>query len=224
MSSPTNLKLRVQSFFGVNNQDNGDTYASADRQGGLLVSQLNLPLYNAAVRGNLFHGMSVTAGHVAPADDATAPTYAVFNPAGSGVNIVPVRFRLGTITLGTRVVSALGFNIVTGLSSAAATGTKCTAFASTPTAIKNADFTTASKSKVLFSNAGTVTVTATTDFYATGLHYDLATTGQSCPVGEIKFDGDWIVPPGTLIFPAFHAAASGSTYLMQLTWMEIPIV
>lgn len=221
--SDTPLKARVQQFRTTNHSDNNDTYLSADKQGGLLVSQLAPAYYNQSVRGSLFHGMSVTAGHVMPADDATAPTYALWNPSNSGVNCVPICFRFSIITLGTRVVSSIGFNIITGLGSAIATGTACTAFASTPTAIKAADFSTGSSSKMLFSNAGTVTVSATTTFFTTGYGHDLA-AGGSVPPGIINFDGSWIVAPGTLIFPASHTAATGSTYVMQLTWLEVPVV
>jgi hypothetical protein len=212
--------LRVQNP-RQNHGDNIDVEMIGDKQGGQLVSQLNLPLYQHAIRGSLFHGMSVTAGHAIPTDDTVTPTYALWNPAGSGVNCIPVCFRFGIMTLGTRVVSAIGFNIVTGLGSTIATGTNCTEFASTPTAIKAADWTTGS-SKMLFSNTGTVTVVATTNFFTTGYYHDLA-AGGSPPPGIINFDGSWIVPPGTLIFPASHASATGSTYLMQLTWLEVPI-
>ncbi len=218
-----NIKLRVENYASVNGSDNSDGIALADRQGGLLVSQLNLPLYNAAVRKQLKIGMGVTAGSAVPADNATAPTFALWNPAGSGVNLVPIKFRFGTITLGTRVVSAWAMNINTGLGATIATGSGLTAFASTPTAIKNADFSTAT-SKAYFSNTGTVTCSATTDFFVLGPHYDLATTGGEAGNGVCDFNGELIVAPGTMIWPCTHAAASGSTYIMQISWLEIPIL
>lgn len=218
-----NIKLRVENYASVNGSDNNDGLALGDRQGGLLVSQLNLPLYNAAIRKVLKIGMGVTAGSAVPADNATAPTFALWNPAGSGVNLVPVKFRFGTITLGTRVVSAWAMNINTGLGATIATGSGLTAFASTPTAIKNADFSTAT-SKAYFSNAGTVTCTATTDFFTMGPHYDLATNGGEAGSGIVDFNGELIVAPGTMIWPCTHAAASGSTYIMQISWLEIPIL
>ena len=220
--SAENIKLRVQDYGSANADDNSDGYAQADRQGGLLVSQSALPLYNVAVRKMLKIGMGVTAGSAIPADNATAPTFALWNPSGSGVNAVMVDFRFGTITLGTRLVSAWAFNVNTGLGAEIATGSSLTAFAKTQSAIRNADFSTAS-SKVYFSNAGTVTCTATTDFFVAGPHYDLATTGGEAGNGQIPLDG-LIVAPGMMIWPCTHAAASGSTYIMQFRWLEIPIL
>jgi hypothetical protein len=223
MSTPQNTLLRVEDVHLSNHDYNTDTYSVADRQGARLVSQYNPALYSHAISGSLFHGMSVTAGHVIPADNASAPTYAVWNPASSGVNLIPVCFRFGTITLGTRVVSALGFNIVTGTGASIATGSPVTAFAETATAIKAADFSTGTASKAKFSNTGTVTVSTSLIFFPLGVSHDLITVGEAYN-GIVNFDGSWIVPPGTLIFPASHGAATGSTYLMQLTWLEVPIV
>jgi len=223
MSWPVVNKVRVENTRPANHNDNSDTNMVADKQGSLLVSHLNLPLTQMALRGNLFHGMSIAAGHVLPVASTTTPTYAIWNPSDSGVNMVPVCFRFGTITLGTRAVSSLVFNLITGLGNAIGTGTACTAFASTPTAIKSASFGVGSASKMLFSNAGTVTVTATTTFFTTGQNHDLATTGQTYD-GEFDFRGELIVAPGTMIFPAFQAAASGSTYVCQMSWYEIPTI
>lgn len=223
MSSPTNTKLRVSNIRQANHAYNTDIYEAADRQGAALISQRNLPLYTHAINGSLFHGMNVTAGSAIAADDATAPIYSVWNPSDSGVNVVPVIIRIGCSVLGTRVVSALGLNFVQGTGTGIADASPVTAFASTPTAIKSATYATGTSSKVLFSNTGTVTASATTTFFTLGFSHDLITVGNM-NLGVFYLDGALIIPPGTLVYPAFHQAASGSTYLFQMSWLEIPRV
>lgn len=184
-----------------------------------VVSHLQGKYATQMYRGNLFYGSTTNAGVAVPADNATAQVFGLWNPAGSGKICVPVHFRAGIVTLGTRVVSAFHLNFLPNAGSAiGAAGAPITAFTDTTpkTCLKGG----AGSPVTRFTLAATTI--AMSDFFFLGLQHDLA-TGGSPPPFVVDFDGTIGIGPNNAAFIGSSDAATGSTYGMTIVWMEIPI-
>lgn len=194
-----------------------------DRQLSQVFSELHGKYYQWAYRGRLFIGSTPIAGVAIPISSTTAPTPVLWNPAGSGVNLVLIRYT-AAYTGGTGAVSGFGYYALTAAGSAIATGAPVSAFAATtPT---NALIGAGQASKAKFSATGTVTLAAAgTLVKAASLGQAVAAaTNANLPApGLIEdFDGSIIIPPGVLFYPA-ATAASGDTFAQSLTWYEAPV-
>src|SRR5262245_24273140 len=92
---------------GVGNNPAGSTPPIAlGAQADLLHSQVHGKWYHAARLGRLFIGSTAAAGTTIPVSSATAATFTLYNPAGSGVNVELVRYNCG-ITNATMVTSPI---------------------------------------------------------------------------------------------------------------------
>lgn len=203
----------------------GNQYtAPLDRQSAQVVTELHGKYYQWAFRGRLFIGSTPIAGVAIPISSSTAPTPCLWNPIGSGVNAVLVRYT-AAYTGGTGVVTGFGYYALTGAGSViGAANAPVSAFAATtPT---NAMVGFGAASKVKWSSTGTVTLTAAgTLVKAMNMGQAVtAATNTNLPQGGIveDFDGTLIIPPGVLFYPA-GTAASGDTFAQSLVWYEAPI-
>jgi hypothetical protein len=188
------------------------------RLGELAVTDTNGKYYLQNYNLNMFYGTTTNAGVAIPADNATAQTFAVWNPAGSGKLLVPVHLRMGIVTLGTRVVSSIQLNFLSNVGSQIATGSLITAW--TDTVPQSANIGSNSRSNMRFALAATTT--AATSYWQTGLYHDLAAGGSAPPL-VVDFDGTLIVRQGTAMFLQSADAATGSTYAITMSWLELPL-
>lgn len=202
--------------------DSTSFQARAGKSGETLTSQLHGKYYSRAIRGQVFIGNTPAAGVAVQKYDGTAPTFVLWNPANSAKNVELLKINVGMMALGTRTVTGLQLQALTGCGSAIGTGLPFSAFAKTPTAVYPATITGYSSS-CFFCNAGTVTLTAAgTVFYVLPFSYDNASAG-SHPVMTYDFDGTAILPPGTAVYVAGDILAPGSTLGISLIWAEIPV-
>lgn len=212
----------VSALAGASLADSTSFQARAGKSGEQLVSQLHGKAYARAIRGQVFIGSTPAAGVAIQKYDGTAPTFVLWNPANSGKNLELLKINVGMMALGTRTVTGIQLQAVTGCGSAIGTGAPISAFAKTPTAVYPATVTGFSSS-AFFCNAGTVTLTtAGTVFYVLPFSYDNASAG-SHPVMTYDFDGTAIIPPGVAVYPAGDILAPGSTLGISLVWAEIPV-
>src|SRR5438128_2903586 len=65
-----------------------------------LVSDLHGKYYAQTKAGNVYIGSTAAAGVVPPIYNNTAQTFGLWNPAGSGKNLVLVSLRVGLVTVG----------------------------------------------------------------------------------------------------------------------------
>ena len=202
----------------TSNPDGSNPNVLQGKFGDVIVSELHGKYYTQTMRGNVFYGSTTNAGTAIPADNATAPTFALWNPLGSGKLCVPILYTCGIVTLGTRVVSAIGFDFILNAGSQVATGGPITAF--TDTASSNCLIGGGTISKMKFGLAATVTATA--NFLWTGIAHDLA-AGGSPPVMKWDFDGIIVLPPGMFMYTVSADAATGSTYAQSIVWEEVPV-
>jgi hypothetical protein len=178
-----------------------------------------LPRYYAAnYNGLLFHFSSgqVTAGstNLSPLPAGTAaPAIALWNPTGSGKNIVVAKVAGGTVS-GTPG-GPLSWNYATWT-------TPTTAALSTPVSgIMNG--TAASIAKVY---SGAVTTGSLIGIFYKHAAWFSAVTALGSASGTPFFEdvgGDVIIPPGT--WGALASYSAGTTHVFQcsVTWLELPI-
>lgn len=176
----------------------------------------------------VFIGSTTNAGVAIPAYNATAQVFGLWNPAGSGVNVILLKLSCGIATAGTEAVAALGLSYLPNAGNAiGATGAPVTAFtrtASLPGLIGDAGGA-AAPSAAMFTLAATIV--APTFAYNISLSETAgsATTtaaGLSVMWMEHDFDGIVGVAPNTYIGLG-GSAAPGSTYQASLSWMEVPV-
>ena len=175
-----------------------------------------------------FIGSTTYAGIAIPAYNATAQVFGLWNPEGSGVNVILVRLNLGVATTGTTAVSALGLSAVynTG-GSLTGSGGPITAFAQTassPGLIGDAAGA-AGGSRARFTLSATTI--APTFVYDLGLATTAGTATMTAAAPSVNwsafdFTGVVGVAPGTYIGLG-GSAAPGSTFQASLEWMEIPV-
>src|SRR3990167_7337716 len=77
------------------------------RQGEQLTADLHGKWYSAALNGRLFIGSSLIAGVTIPVNTATAATFTLFNPLGSGVNVELATLDIGWPAGATTVVGTI---------------------------------------------------------------------------------------------------------------------
>src|ERR1700730_7015850 len=93
----------------------------AGKAGEGIVSELHGKYYTKAYRGNVFIYATAPAGVAPPAYNATAQTFGIWNPAGSGKNISIIKLCIGLVTVGV-VTDHFCWSFVTNAGSQIATG------------------------------------------------------------------------------------------------------
>jgi hypothetical protein len=184
-----------------------------------------LPLYNLAKQGKIFSGNIAAGGVVLPIYSNNTQQVGLWNPLGSGVDLVLLRIAL---TLVDTTGAAGGFVLgeLTSLGAAVATGTNITAFTETAavSAYPGGGFT----AKAKFGQGATLAIvgSAVTIKRHIGLNQLVltpATTGAMQWEAAVDFAGDLVIPPGSAAFLAGNIATLDK-FAGSLTWAEIGIV
>ena len=175
--------------------------------------------YDQAKLGKVFFGSTTNAGIAIPAYNATAQVFGLWNPAGSGVNLVLGKISISVATLGTNIVSAIGLSYLLNTGAQIATGSPISAF--TATTPFNARVGNGLTPK------GRFTLTATTVAPAFLMSLPMAqSVSTTAPNAEqafsYDFDGMILIPPGVYIGLG-GSAAPGSTYQASLSWAEADV-
>ena len=192
------------------------------KQGEIIMTELNAKNYTQCYRGNIFSVSTVVAGLAIPISTTTAPTVALWNPAGSGKNAVLIRFNWAYVS-GTSVGGAFGLQFQLNAGNTVATGAVFTAFANS-TAL-NGVIGSGTASVVRASAAGTNTLTAAGTNVVLWMSHEnavLAATAVNGAMMSYDFDGMVIVPPGVAIY-VVGSAASGALLAQTLVWAELPV-
>ncbi len=190
-----------------------------------LVQQLHGSNYEAAMAGQVFSQTTTPLGLAIPIYTATAITggLPIWNPSGSGVNVVLIRFATAKAS-GTSAFMAQGMVFKTEVGSDIATGSHITAFGATVP--KNAILGGGNATKVKSSNAGTCTATALAagdafvSFFGTGVAADGTAGGLQGMIHD--FEGTVVVPPGTLVYACATKAGTALQW-STIIWKELPV-
>lgn len=179
------------------------------QQGEQYMSEIHGLFWAAAISGNLFRGSTAAAGTTIPVSSATAATFTLYNPIGSGVNVELVRY-ISSVQNATLVVSSILLGISSPLTVAP---TGLTALTSGPAIFGGPGVNKAQ----LYSVA---TITATTVFHNMGAYS--ATSGLMGAIDAPLFMHGIGIAPGTLVHVCGTAAqTSGSA--QTFVWAEWPI-
>lgn len=184
---------------------------------------LNAQYYLDTFNGSVFIGSTAAAGVAAPASNATAITYAIWNPLGSGKNIVPLFTNVGWVST-TAAPSNLGLSFQTGMGSQVATGAAVTA--ATLVAAQSAFLGAGYASIARFAPA-TLTLAAAATYLMTFGMSQLTTTGATTGASgwtfSYQYQGSVIVPPGVGIFVTSANTAVTSVQDIVTVWAEVPV-
>lgn len=175
-----------------------------------VVAELHGKWYTSCYRGRLFMAPTLAAGITIPSTTATAATYLLYNPIGSGVNmeLTSINVGFGAATL---VVGTISLGLQYGLQVAP---TSLTALTATPLSGTGKALGTA-------NSAGTLAAAVpTTGLY--GLFGISATSGVLAPL-QHEFDGKVVLPPGSLGSLCCTIAAQASASNVTAVWAEYPI-
>lgn len=178
------------------------------------------PYYDLVKQGRVFHGNIAAAGVVLPIYSSTTQQLGLWNPVGSGVDILLLKIALTYID----TTGAAGGYVLAQLTNAPAaigTGLAITAFTETTAipALNGGSYTPAAK----FGQGATLTVTAPTIKRSLGLNQNAFTangTGQMAYENSINFQGDEVLVPGTAVFVAGNIATLAK-WSGSLTWAEV---
>lgn len=171
-----------------------------------VVTELHGKWYTAAYRGRVFSTGVLIAGVTIPVNTTTAPTFTLYNPAQSGVNLELISLDVGWPAAAASVVGTL----------LGSTGVQ------TPTA------TTAGNIYSLAIGGGAVTRAA---FYTAATivaitqHMPLmniSTVTDTMNPAHVDFDGRVILTPGSL-FTLTSTPVQTAVALPALTWAEFPV-
>lgn len=169
-----------------------------------VVTELHGKWYTSAYRGRVFYGSSLIAGVVIPVNTTTAPTFTLFNPVGSTVNLELICLDIGWPAAATTVVGTILGSV-----------SKQTPTATTSGGVVNSTFIGGGTvSQAALYTAATITAITT--------HIPLlqiTSTADAMVASHYEFDGRIILPPGSLITLTSTPTQTGVA-LPSICWAE----
>lgn len=192
---------------------NPPTYASP--LGDVLVSELLGKYANLSLLGTIFWGSTAAAGTIIPVNAANlVSTFTLWNPSGSGKNLMLIAYLLGITTV-TAVVGNIDLVYQASVGNAIPIPTSQTALVPT-----NAIIGGGGTPGARLLSAGTLTGTPTY-FSTLGINIGTTLEGAGPLMARVDFDGTAIIPEGVLVTPtafAAQTAAMNQTFI----WAELP--
>jgi hypothetical protein len=190
------------------------------RAGEQIVTEVHGKYYETNYRGNLFHAV-MAAGVIFPAPASlTNNPMSLYNPIGSGKNLVLVSFdMIFTVIPGTPLTGLYGLYVNSNPSAAATTGALITA---QPGLIGGGQAPVAKP----FGTSGVPLAPTLLWPFATKVTGEVATVNPitGVPSLHIDFDGQIILTPGTTITPQQTVAdTTNATVICRFAWEEVPI-
>ena len=201
------------------------------KQGDQIVSELNGKYYTDTYRGNTFFASTAVGGLAFSIySNTTFIGMVLFNPAGSGKNIVPIRTIISApLVTAATAGSQFGYAFLSGCGAAPATGSPIAAL-TTSTPIRGQGNNPGvggagiqGPSAALVGLGATLTSALTWGGNAALTWYAGVTNANIVNVGMIEyFDGEIIIPPGSAMFLTTSVLA-GSSAAAKMVWAEKPV-
>lgn len=181
------------------------------------VGRIHPPLYEQAKAGNLYWGSTLVGGTIIPVNAASlVSTFTLWNPLGSGKNLVLQLYTVGLFNSATAVIGGLGLVYQAGVGSGVVIPSSQTALTPVNGLVGSGNNTVA---KLL--SAGTCTGTPTF-LMSLGMSWGTTTSAPGIFKGQFDFNGGLIIPPGVQVMTTSNAAQTavmGQTFC----WTEEPI-
>lgn len=208
--------MRIEGRVGVARYNDDAEYPPRiGSQGELIISDFNGKYYEQTMRGNAFVYTSTAAAAIAALGNNN-PT--LWNPMGSGKNLVITKVVLGAAAVGTPVMTAFQWGYQTGVGSQV--GTAAPVVSLTAVAGVNLLLGAGNNSIMRYAPA-TITLTTAPTFLAP-IGFSLSATVSSGWNLTQDVDGGIIVPPGTLVQIGASTATS-TTFFTAIYGLELPI-
>ena len=183
-----------------------------------IVSELHAPYYEQAYRGNVFTLSVVTAAALTAYSGGAAgtPMLAVYNPVGSGKNLVVLQTNVGNVVAST-LAGTVAFGLYYGTT---AVITQATIVAPTSALTQQA----AGSVMTGFRNVALTASTAAANVLPLGSYYWATAAGAiQTPNAAAEPKGTILIPPGSYVALGGSAALTSATWIGSLTWEEILI-
>lgn len=213
-------QLRTANIPSTSLADNSTPDALAGKAGEAIIAELHGKYYTQAYRGNVFVGSTALAGVVPATSTGTAQTFMIWNPAGSGKNIVPINCTLGYVST-TSVAGNYGYSFLTNMGSGFSVAGGCSA--ATLVAPVNMNLGSGIASIARFAPA-TATVIAPTYLRSMGVSQLALTAASTVTTGwttREDFDGSIIIGQGSALFVVGYTS-SAAIYDVAMVWAEVP--
>lgn len=183
---------------------------------------LGAQYYADTFAGNVFNGSTATGGVKPGIVGATAHKYAIWNPLGSGKNIVLLTVEIGYFDT-TSAAGNIGLDYQLGVGSQVASGGAITA--ATLVAPVNGILGGGNTSIAKFAPATITFAAATTYLMTFGFSQLVTTAATTSQIGwswTYNFNGKLIIPPGAAIAVS-GSAAPLSNLNITTYWAELPL-
>lgn len=170
--------------------------------------------------GNVFIGTTAVAGVKPPAYNATAMTFAVWNPLGSNKYIIPIHLLMGWSDT-TGATGNVTISYQNGVGAQVATGGAITA--ATLVAPLNAKIGAGNSSVAKFAPATLTLAAAASLLMTTGISQTVTTATDATNLpkqAKHDFEGTVSVPPGTIICVTGNIALL-SNFDITMIWEEV---
>ncbi len=189
-----------------------------------IVAELHGKYYTQTYRGNVFHGSTAAAGVVIPIyTTLTVLGISLWNPAGSGVNVVPIALLVGW-TATTSALGTIGYTYTANAGNTIGATAPIVAFG-TGSALSCFIGGTTKAPKARFTNGGTTTLVAASNWFrSSGITTMLTTAASGGPmfIARDDFDGTCVIAPSTAIH-VMGSTAVAATATMTLIWEEVAV-
>lgn len=199
--------------------------ALGERSGSAVVAKLHGNFYTQNYRGNVFVGTTAIGGVVLQIYTGLTNTtfgYGLWNPSGSGKNLVPIRVALGYVST-VSIAGNIVYSYLPGVGSSV--GTPISTFTGVTPICCNLGGGGASVAKFA-AGAGSVVIAGTPTFLKTTGVSQFALTPGGTSQGQWTsvedFDGSLIIPPGVLFLIGGNVAQLG-VFDVATTWEEVPV-
>lgn len=222
---PVPIQMQVGAPAAPSSSDGTLLNMQGGRQGDLYVDELYGRHYHQNYRGKVYHATTAAAGVVIGLNTTTTPVAVLWNPAGSGVNLVLIAAYYGYVST-TGAAANMGYAFQTNCGATPATGAPVLTFTNVAPNSGNIGGSLSGVSLAKWAPA-TCTITAASTYLGTNGISQLVTTATTTSLATFTamdvFDGTVILGPGAIFHPISANAAQLSVWDFRLVWAEIPV-
>lgn len=189
------------------------------RLGDAIASELHPRYYEMAYRNQVFGTSVVTAAAITAFTGGAAgtPQIAVWNPSGSGKNVIIISASVANVVAAS-AAGTVAWGIYFGPTAAI---TQATVTAPTNMASQVA----AGSVATAFKNVALTSGTAAANVIALGSYYWATAAGaaQVAGWGEADIGGKLVIPPGSYAALGGSSALTSATWIGTMIWAESPV-
>lgn len=192
----------------------------AGRLGELFVSDSVGKYYELCRRGQLFSASLQAPTALGTALTATAVTFTLYNPAGSGVNVVPLQCGIVFDTLEATTANALKLVYAANVNTAAAAPTATTSIAS---GIQSGLLGGGAGQAKVFTAATLPAAPTVVRVFPLSVQPFTTATNTSGLAGIDYIDGAFSLAQNTAVTIQELATTTGNSGIISMLWAEIPV-